>query len=133
MTYGPIASTFSNISGISSFSTISEAIRLGAFLNFLASENAIVLAKSPMSGSGGNSNLKFFSSSTWKFSKVSSTSNLSKASLIASIACFSISKYINSPLNYKPLNQREIFPIYGITIGWPSQVNTLSFIWSAVA
>ena len=47
---------------------------------------------------------------------------------IASIACFSISKNINSPLNYKPLNQREIFPIYGITIGWPSQVNTLSFI-----
>ena len=40
LTYGPIASTFSNISGISSFSTISEAIRLGAFLNFLASENA---------------------------------------------------------------------------------------------
>ena len=54
----------STVSGTSIFSTKSLATSGGEVLNFLVSAKAIVLAKSPNSGFGGNSNLKFLSISS---------------------------------------------------------------------
>ena len=52
------------MSGTSILETKSSATRLGAVFNFFVSAKAIVLAKSPNFGSGGNSKRKFLSISS---------------------------------------------------------------------